>query len=234
VKKLDEIPLPIVALVTAIVVAFVIMVIGGSGLLAPPAPTLTSTPTLTPIPSPTLTPSPTATPTPTPTATPTPTPIPTPTPTPLPLVLSGAFEPGGQIPERYGFFRENVSPALTWANAPAGTQSFVLIMDDLDLSFSHWVVYNIPPTATVLVEGIIGQPELPDGTLQGINDNEILGYTGPFPSYGETHRYAFVLYALNAPLDVGPEARREQVMAAMEGHVLGKSELVGTYVGVLP
>jgi Raf kinase inhibitor-like YbhB/YbcL family protein len=108
------------------------------------------------------------------------------------------------------------------------------MMDDLDFSFSHWVIYNIPPTATALSEGIIGQPQLPDGTLQGINDNEILGYTGPFPPNGEMHRYAFVLYALDTPLDMGPEARREQVMAAMDGHVLGKSELGGTYVGVLP
>jgi Raf kinase inhibitor-like YbhB/YbcL family protein len=107
-------------------------------------------------------------------------------------------------------------------------------MDDIDISFSHWVVYNIPPTATILTEGIIGQPRLPDGTLQGINDNEILGYTGPFPPIGETHRYAFVLYALDVPLDVEPGARRRRVVAAMEGHVLGKSELVGTYVGILP
>ncbi len=233
-KKLEEIPLPIVALVTAIIGVFAIMIAAGSGLLAPPAPTPTSTPAPTTIPSPTFTPSPKAIPTPTATPTPTPTPIPTPTPTPLPLILSSAFEAGGQIPERYGFFRENTSPALTWANVPEGTQSFALIMDDLDFSFSHWIVYNIPPTTTVLAEGIIGQPQLPDGRLQGINDNEILGYTGPFPPIGEAHRYAFVLYALDTPLAIEPGARRGQVLAAIEGHVLGKSELIGTYVGVLP
>jgi len=107
-------------------------------------------------------------------------------------------------------------------------------MDDLDFSFSHWVIYNIPPTATLLAEGIIGQPQLADGTLQGINDNEILGYTGPFPPNGEMHRYTFVLYALDVPLDVEPGAKRGQVMTAMEGHILGKSELIGTYVGILP
>jgi hypothetical protein len=104
----------------------------------------------------------------------------------------------------------------------------------LDFSVSHWVIYNIPPTATLLAEGIIGQPQLADGTLQGINDNEILGYTGPFPPNGEMHRYTFVLYALDVPLDVEPGAKRGQVMTAMEGHILGKSELIGTYVGILP
>jgi Raf kinase inhibitor-like YbhB/YbcL family protein len=231
-KKLEEIPLPIVALITAIIGVFAIMIAAGSGLLTPLAPTPTPTPTRSPVP--TLTPSPTSTPTPTATPTPTPTPTSTPTLTPLPLTLSSVFEPGGLIPERYGFFRENTSPALTWANIPEGTQSFALVMDDLDFSFSHWIVYNIPSTATVLAEGIIGQPLLPDGTLQGINDNEILGYTGPFPPSGEAYHYAFVLYALDTSLDIEPGARREQVLAAMEGHVLGKSELVGAYVGVLP
>jgi Raf kinase inhibitor-like YbhB/YbcL family protein len=107
-------------------------------------------------------------------------------------------------------------------------------MDDLDFPFSHWVIYNIPPTATSLEEGIIGQPQLADGTLQGINDNEIMGYIGPFPPTGETHRYAFILYALDTILDVNPGAKRERVIVAMEGHVLGKSELIGTYVGILP
>jgi hypothetical protein len=231
-KKPEEIPLLVVALVAAIAIVFGVMIVGGSGLLAPPAPT----PTFTPTPSPTTTHTPSPTPTSTPTSTPTPTPTPTPTatPTPLPLALSGPFESGGTILERYGFFREDASPALTWANVPPGTQSFALLMDDMDASFSHWVVYNIPLTVTMLAEGIIGQPRLSDGTLQGINDNEILGYTGPFPPNGETHRYAFVFYALDAPLDIEPGARRGQVLAAMEGHVLGKSELVGTYVGVLP
>ena len=107
-------------------------------------------------------------------------------------------------------------------------------MDDLNDPFIHWVVYNIPPTVTMLAEGVIAQPRLQDGTMQGINSSEILGYIGPFPPAGETHRYAFVLYALDAPLELRPGATREEVVRGMEGHVLATSELIGKYVGVLP
>jgi Raf kinase inhibitor-like YbhB/YbcL family protein len=107
-------------------------------------------------------------------------------------------------------------------------------MDDLSEPFIHWVVYNIPPTVTVLAEGVIEQPRLQDGTMQGINSSDMLGYIGPFPPEGATHQYAFVLYALDAPLDFGPEATREEVMRGMEGHILASSELYGTYVGILP
>lgn len=196
---------------------------------APSVPLPTATPfppTPTPVP-------PTPTPTPTPTATPTATP--TPTPTPLPLVLtSSAFVAGDVIPERFGFFRENVSPELAWVNVPQGTRSLALVMEDRDLSFTHWLVYNIPPDVTGLPEGVIQQPRLEDGTLQGLNDNAEIGYVGPYPPPGARHRYAFVLYALDTLLDLGPGAVREQVLAAMEGHVLATAELVGTYLGVEP
>jgi Raf kinase inhibitor-like YbhB/YbcL family protein len=138
------------------------------------------------------------------------------------------------IPERHGYFRENTSPELAWKNVPAEAQSLVLLVDDLDYPFTHWVVYSIPPAASGLPEGVIEQPQLPDGTLQGLNSNEVLGYIGPFPPLWETHRYAFTLYALDAPLDLGPGATQEQVLRAMEGHVLTTGELVGTYVGVAP
>lgn len=211
----------------------VILLIPGALLAACAAPPLL--PTVTPLPTaapvratstpipPTLTPTPTATPT------------PTPTPTPLPLVLiSRAFEPGGAIPERFGFFRENLSPPLAWANVPRGTRSLALLMEDRDLPFAHWVVYNIPPDVAGLPEGVIQQPQLDDGTLQGLNDNAEIGYAGPFPPPGAMHRYAFVLYALDAPLGLGPGAAREQVLTAMEGHVLMTAELIGTYLGVQP
>lgn len=213
--------LPILILVAAALLA-------GCGALAPPAPT--PTPTVTPIPpTPTWTPTPTDTPTPTPTATP------TPTPTPLPLVItSPAFEPGGEIPERFGFFRENVSPELAWENVPAGTQSLALLMEDRDFPFVHWVVYDVPPQTTGLPESVLAQPQLPEGGWQGLNSNAEIGYIGPYPPFGATHRYAFVLYALDAPLNLEPGVTQEQVLAALEGHVLTTSELVGTYTGVSP
>ena len=214
--------LPILALIVAL-------------LSAACTPTATPTPsplppTSTPVP-PTPTPPPPTSP---PTPTPTPTPSPTPTPTPLPLIISStAFAPGGEIPERHGFFRENTSPELTWENVPQGTVSLVLLVDDVDV-FIHWVVYSMPPDAGGLPEGVIGQPQLPDGTLQGLNANEVIGYIGPFPPPGETHRYAFVLYAVDAPLGLEPGATRGQVLRAMEGHVLAESELTGTFTGISP
>lgn len=151
------------------------------------------------------------------------------------LITSSAFEPGGEILERYGFFRENVSPELIWENAPEGTRSLVLLVDDQDFIFSHWVIYNIPPATAGLPEGVLQQSQLPEGGgSQGLNSNAEIGYIGPYPPPGETHRYAFVLYALDARLDLEPGVTREQVLAAMESHVLAISELIGMYTGVRP
>jgi len=194
----------------------------------------TPTPTATPPPSPTATPPPpTATPTPVPSATPVPSPTPTPTPVPL-IITSEAFEANGEIPERYGFFRENLSPPLTWQNVPAEAQSLALLMVDLDFPFSHWVVYNIPADREGLPEGTIAQPELENGTRQGLNSNDELGYAGPYPPVGEEHRYAFRLYALDAVVELEPGARREDVESAMEGHILTSGELIGRYTGIQP
>lgn len=143
------------------------------------------------------------------------------------VLLSRAFAHEGEIPERYGFFRENVSPPLRWENVPAGTQSLVLLMDDLDYPFSHWVVYNIPPEATGLDEG-----QVPAGALQGRNTAGTLGYAGPYPPVGQVHRYAFTLYALDTALQLPAGAAREEVVAALQGHVLAKAELIGRYRGV--
>lgn len=144
------------------------------------------------------------------------------------LVLqSSAFAHEGEIPERYGFFRENVSPPLRWENVPAGTQSLVLLMDDLDYPFSHWVVYNIPPEAAGLEEGQVAA-----GALQGRNTAGTLGYAGPYPPAGQVHRYAFTLYALDTVLQLPAGAAREEVVSALQGHILATAELIGRYRGV--
>ncbi len=150
------------------------------------------------------------------------------TPPAQPLVLqSSAFAHEGEIPERYGFFRENVSPPLRWENVPAGTQSLVLLVDDLNYPFSHWVVYNIPPEVAGLAEG-----QVPVGALQGRNTAGTLGYVGPYPPAGQVHRYAFTLYALDISLQLPAGAAREEVVAALQGHVLAAGELIGHYRGV--
>jgi len=145
-----------------------------------------------------------------------------------------AFDPGGEIAERHGFLRENISPELTWHGLPDGTRSLALLLRDRDFPFFHWVVYNISPSVTGLPEGASQQSQLPDGVLQGTSTNGRVGYVGPYPPPGDVHHYVFTLYALDTPLDLAPGATGEQVLAAMESHILAKGEAAGTYMGVNP
>jgi Raf kinase inhibitor-like YbhB/YbcL family protein len=170
--------------------------------------------------------------------------VPTSTPVPLLLVSSSAFEPGGEIPVLYSCHGENLSPPLKWSGVPEGAQSLTLLMDDPDSQppgFVHWVVYNIPATATGLPDGVPAEPSLPDGALQGKNDFaqypagtfpggsaiHQIGYDGPCPP--AAHRYVFKLYALDATLDLPEKSTLADVLAAMEGHVLAEAELTGVY-----
>jgi len=171
---------------------------------------------------------------------------PTPTPGPPLQVSSGAFEPGGEIPVQNSCQGANLSPPLEWSGVPEGTQSLALVVDDPDSEppgFVHWVIYNISPTATGLPEGVPAEATLPDGTLQGVNDFALfaeegqthpggapisrIGYDGPCPP--AAHRYVFTLYALDASLDLPAEATKADLLAAMDGHVLGQAELTGVY-----
>ena len=126
-----------------------------------------------------------------------------------------------------------VSPALAWTNTPAGTQSFTLIMHDPDnapqkkvMDTLHWMAFDIPGTATGLAEGQPAVAQLPDGTIQGKTRN--IGFMGP-GARGIYHHYTLELYALDTKLALGPDATREQVLAAMEGHVIGKTALEGRF-----
>ena len=152
------------------------------------------------------------------------------------LVLSSsAFAPGGEIASLHTCEGEDVSPALTWSGVPESAESLVLIVDDPDapdpkaprMTWVHWVLYNIPMTATGLLEGIAAD-KLPPGTREGQNDWKRTGYGGPCPPIGR-HRYFHKLYALDTVLpDLGTPTKA-QVEKAMEGHVLAKAELMGTY-----
>jgi Raf kinase inhibitor-like YbhB/YbcL family protein len=148
---------------------------------------------------------------------------------------SSAFQPNGEIPKRYTCEGDDVSPPLSWSDAPAGTKSFALIVDDPDapdpkaprMTWVHWVLYNLPASATKLPEGM-KPADLPAGTRQGLNDWKRTGYGGPCPPIGR-HRYFFKLYALDTVLPDLGEASKAQVEQAMKGHVLANAELVGTY-----
>jgi Raf kinase inhibitor-like YbhB/YbcL family protein len=142
---------------------------------------------------------------------------------------SSSFEPGGNIPTQFTCRGRDISPALSWGEPPAGTQSFAIIMDDPDApngSFVHWVIFNIPASARGLPEGLPRQEKLPDGTTQGLMGGHDLGYYGPCPPSG-THRYFFKLYALDSMLDLGSDASAADVIKAASGHIVANTELVG-------
>ena len=158
-----------------------------------------------------------------------------------PLVMTTtAFEDGGIIPAKF-VGQMGVSPELKWTQVPMGTQSFVLLMHDPDvalqrstLDVTHWLVWNIPGTATGLSEGVMPAAELPDGTRQV--SLRAAGYMGPgAPANGPYHHYTFELFALDTKLDVPagtPQeaaATRAAVMKGIEGHALGKAVLVGRF-----
>jgi Raf kinase inhibitor-like YbhB/YbcL family protein len=150
-----------------------------------------------------------------------------------------AFADGTQIPARYTQAGEQVSPALTWSNTPVNTVSFVLHMHDLEVARNkttddqvHWLVWNIPGTATSLAEGMPAGAELPDGSRQISASGP--SYRGPgAPATGPLHHYTFEIYALDTKLDVtaGADAfeTRANVMKAIQGHILGKAVYMGLF-----
>jgi len=145
-------------------------------------------------------------------------------------ITSTAFAQGQPIPPIYSCDGKGSSPPLGWSGAPAGTSSFALIMDDPDApmgTFVHWVIYNIPASTTGLPEALSKDAALADGSQQGPNSTRRPGYTGPCPPSG-THRYFFKLYALDTLLDVS-DAGKDQLLKAMQGHVLAQGELMGTF-----
>jgi len=155
-----------------------------------------------------------------------------PIPSPMEFNLtSEVFLEGAPIPSEYTCNGEDVSPPLAWSGAPDNTSSFALIMDDPDApmgTWVHWVLFNLPGDANALDVGLPSEAEFPDGSRQGTNSWGRLGYGGPCPPSGN-HRYYFKLYALDTSLVLSESAAKEDVLAAMEGHILMETELMGTY-----
>jgi len=153
------------------------------------------------------------------------------------ITVNAAFEKDGPIPVQYVADGDNASPAIEWASAPQGTKSFVLVADDPDAAkpkpFTHWLAYDIPAATTKLREGIPGTPILqePKEMKQGANSMGSIGYTGPKPPVGDpAHHYHFQVFALDIEtLGLEPGAKRDAVLKAMEGHVLGEGQIVGTF-----
>ncbi len=147
-------------------------------------------------------------------------------------VTATAFENGQPISSRHAFDHEDYSPALQWTGIPPATKSLALICDDPDAplgTWVHWVLYDLPAATPGLAEGVPKKPELGDGAKQGLNDYKRIGYGGPCPPPGKPHRYYFKLYALDALLELKPGLTKNELLKAMDGHVLASGELMGTY-----
>ncbi len=150
-------------------------------------------------------------------------------------ITSAAFEQGRDIPARYTCEGQDVSPPLEWSDLPRNAKTLSLIVDDPDAPdpakpqrvYVHWVVYNIPASVDSLKENA-SKDGMPKGALQGNNDWGKAEYGGPCPPIGR-HRYFFKLYALDTALAVSSAATKADLERAMQGHVVGSGELMGTY-----
>ena len=150
-------------------------------------------------------------------------------------LTSPAFQSMQQIPSAHTCEGQDISPPLAWTGAPPGTKSLVLIVDDPDApdpkapqtTWVHWVLYNIPPASTGLPAAVASR-SLPAGTHEGLNDWGRTGYGGPCPPVGR-HRYFFKLYALDTVLPDLGKPTKTRLESAMQSHVLGKAQLLGTY-----
>lgn len=154
------------------------------------------------------------------------------------VVESPALKNDVVMPKDFTPDGRNVSPPLTWSNAPAGTREFAVILEDPDAGnpppFVHWVIYKIPGTARGLPENIPIDPDAPmpasvAGAMQGTNGFRRALYRGPATPPGKPHHYHFIVYALDAALDVKPGLTRPQLLDAMKGHIIGQGEIVPLY-----
>ena len=158
---------------------------------------------------------------------------------PQPIVVeSPTLQSDKAIPRDYTADGRNVSPPITWRNIPSGAKELALVLEDPDAGnpppFVHWVIYKIPASATGLPEGIsidpaAAMPAEIAGAIQGVSGFRRPIYRGPAPPPGKPHHYHFVVYALDANLDLKPGLNRADLLAAIQGHIVGRGELVAIY-----
>jgi Raf kinase inhibitor-like YbhB/YbcL family protein len=150
-------------------------------------------------------------------------------------LISAAFAHASEIPRRYTCDGQDVSPPLVWSGVPEATKSLALVVDDPDapdpkaprMVWVHWVLYNIPPSATGLAEDVAAS-RLPVGAREGTNNWQRTGYGGPCPPIGR-HRYFHRLYALDTLLPDLAHPEKAKLEKAMAGHIIAQAELIGTY-----
>ncbi|MCK5054887.1 MAG: YbhB/YbcL family Raf kinase inhibitor-like protein [Anaerolineales bacterium] len=144
---------------------------------------------------------------------------------------SPSFSSGSEFPVKYTCDGEGVSPPLYWDTPPNGTQSYAIILSNPDSTsgsgWAYWVLFNIPADLRELPEAVPPEPELDDGTQHGRNSEMWLRYTGPCPPF--TQRCLFRLYALDTMLDLEPGVSKEELLQAMQGHILAQGDLMTKY-----
>jgi Raf kinase inhibitor-like YbhB/YbcL family protein len=146
-------------------------------------------------------------------------------------ITSTAFENNGMIPKPYTCDGQNTNPPLQWTGIPATAKSLAMTLEDPDAPgglFVHWVIFNMPPSLTGLMEAMPTDVKLADGTIQGLNGSGKPGYTGPCPPSG-VHRYFWRVYALDIVLNLPETANRDDLFKAVDGHVIGWGQLNSRY-----
>lgn len=147
-------------------------------------------------------------------------------------ISSRAFRNGMRIPSRYTCEGDDLSPPLSWRDAPSGTRSYALICEDPDSTsglWTHWLVYDIPGDLNKLEEGLPLTEFLPSGAKQGLNTDGEVGYSGPCPPMGRAHRYVFRILAVSSRLPLRPASPRKDLEEALRGLVIARAEIVGLY-----
>jgi len=147
-------------------------------------------------------------------------------------ISSKDFQNGSEIPKKFTCDGQDVSPDLSWTDPPEGTKTLALIADDPDApagTWTHWVLFDVPANTKNLPEGMSKDEQLPNGGRQGRNDFRKIGYNGPCPPPGKPHRYFFKLYAVDSMVNLKPGAAKQELERALEGHAVGKAELMGRY-----
>ena len=145
---------------------------------------------------------------------------------------SPAFADGQPVPDKYTCHGDDISPPLQWSGAPAQTKSIAVTCEDPDApmgTFTHWVIFDIPATATGLPENVAKSGALPDGSKQGKNSFGNIGYNGPCPPSGRAHHYIFKVYALDSTVSLDSGASKADLLDAIRGHILAQGKWTGTY-----
>jgi Raf kinase inhibitor-like YbhB/YbcL family protein len=146
-------------------------------------------------------------------------------------VASGSFKDGENMPRKLTCDGPDISPDLQLPAPPAGTKSFAIVMDDPDAPqpFTHWIAYDIPADTHEVMEGTSAHNKRFEHAVEGVNSFGDIGYGGPCPPSGSPHHYVFRIYALDVSLGLPAGQTREQLAAAVHGHVLAEGRITGLY-----